>query len=101
MIAFPTGEARDYCRAVIRRAKERGMLPPLLTRLQYLARYSNTPGGYYSKHEGANTRCLMYKDRAELSFEFVMQRREADEAEWRNWFYGGLIFHGESWGVHT
>ena len=101
MIAFPTPEARDYCRAVVKEAKQRGLLPLLVTKLQYLAQYSNRPGGYYPKDKGADTRCLLWKDWSELSFNFVMQTRPPGETEWRNWFNGGLIFHGEHWGVHT
>lgn len=101
MIAFASTEARDYCREVVRQAKEQGVLALLVEKLQYLARYSNRSGGYYPKDRGGDTRCVLWKDRARMSFNFAMDRREPGETEFRPWFNGGLIFHDDHWGVHT
>lgn len=101
MIVFHTPEARDCCRTVIREAKQRGLLQQLVEKLIYLAHYSNRPGGYYAKDSGADTRCFLWRDSPELSFNFLMQRRVAGDTEWQTWFHGGLVFHGGHWGIHT
>ncbi len=61
-----------------------GKRDDLNARLAYLGEYAG----------GVNTRCVLYKDFAPASFEFVMQRRKDENAEWNYWFNGGLIFHG-------
>lgn len=67
--------------------------------------------GSYADHENKGlTRCILLKDFAPYSFEFVMHRRVTDvEAQrkiaargvkpengvyWQYWFSGGVIFHG-------
>jgi hypothetical protein len=55
--------------------------------LEYLGSYAD------HDHDGA-TRCLLFKDFAPLSFFFRMEKRDKD-GEYRPWFVGGLIFHGQ------
>lgn len=66
------------------------MRAKLNEQLTYLGEYAG----------GVNTRCVLYKDFAPASFEFVMQRRKDENDEWKFWFNGGLIFHGphDGWG---
>jgi hypothetical protein len=68
-------------------AKKMGKLEQLEKELGYL--------GNYAQHDGRETRCLLYKDFAPLSFAFTMEVRSPENPEWARWFNGGLIFHGE------
>jgi len=56
--------------------------------------------GYACHGEDWKTRCDLYTDFAPLSFSFCMFVREAPEDEFKFWFNGGLIFHGnhDGWG---
>lgn len=47
----------------------------------------------YANHR--DTRCVLFKDFAPLSFAFTMEVRKSPEEEYRQWFNGGLIFHGD------
>ncbi|RLC88674.1 MAG: hypothetical protein DRJ03_02015 [Chloroflexi bacterium] len=64
-------------------AEKAGKLDDLEKRLNYL--------GDYAQQE---TRCLLYKDFAPMSFYFQMQTKNEETDEWQNWFNGGLIWHG-------
>jgi hypothetical protein len=56
-------------------------------RLEYL--------GTYAEHgEDGKTRCDLYTDFAPHSFYFVMHLRDKSTCEYKEWFNGGLIFHG-------
>ena len=57
-------------------------LDELEERLDYLRDYSPE-----------ETRCLLYKDFAPMSFYFQMQTMNKEDV-WQNWFNGGLIFYG-------
>lgn len=84
-------ENLDYYNEVIKLAKEHEMYEPnenvdgsLKERLEYLDKYAETNRG--------DTRCILFKDFAPMSFEFVMQKKGPD-GEYKRWFNGGLIFH--------
>lgn len=46
----------------------------------------------YASHR--DTKCMLYKDYAPLSFAFTMQVRKSPEEDYEYWFNGGLIFFG-------
>ena len=48
---------------------------------------------YLSNYGGQETRCVLYKDFAPMSFYFEMQARKG--GEWKHWFNGGLIFFSD------
>ncbi len=64
-------------------ALETNQAEQLMGRLDYLDTY----GGDNS------TRCLLFKDFAPQSFEFLLERKV--DGEWRRMFNGGLIYHGQ------
>ena len=77
----------EYLKEVRSIADKIGKRDNLEAKLEYLLRYAC--------HENPDdTRCMLYKDFAPLSFEFVMQKRQED-GSYKNWFNGGCIFHGE------
>jgi len=107
MIHLANDIATEHMRAVEAFADKLGpeMRTKLDEQLEYLATYAG----------GVNTRCVIYKDFAPASFEFVMQRRKVvdvnadprdlhidddNEAAWVYWFNGGCIYHGphDGWG---
>lgn len=57
----------------------------LATMLEYLDTYA----------EHRQTRCLLFKDWAPLSFAFLMEVKDEETGEYQRWFNGGLIFHGQ------
>ena len=69
-------------------AERTGQLDNLKDKLLYLGRYAC--------NSGRQTRCLLFKDFAPESFEFLMQIKQEDEPDsaYTNWFNGGLIYHG-------
>ena len=86
-------ENLDYYNEVVKEAKEHNLYEPsddvdgsLKEKLAYLDTYAETNRG--------DTRCLLFKDFAPLSFAFIMERKESD-GEYYRVFNGGLIFHGK------
>jgi len=68
-------------------AEETGRWDQLKEKLDYLDTYAD--------HEKQGlTKCVLGSDFAPYSFAFLMMRKDAD-GEYRPWFNGGLIFHGE------
>lgn len=61
-------------------AERAGKTEQLQKQLDYLANYSQS-----------ETRCLLFRDFAPMSFYFEIQRR-SDAATLERWFNGGLIF---------
>jgi hypothetical protein len=105
MIHLANDIAAEHLRNVEAFADKLGpeMRKRLDEQLTYLGEYAG----------GVNTRCVLYKDFAPASFEFVMQRRKAvdvdpcdlhidndNDTAWNYWFNGGCIFHGphDGWG---
>lgn len=77
---------QDYFNSVMNFAEKANKVDNLREKLDYL--------GSYADHENTGlTKCLLYKDWAPYSFEFVMLRRDSN-GEYKRWFNGGLIFHG-------
>ncbi|WP_437230216.1 DUF4120 family protein [Planctomicrobium sp. SH661] len=81
-------------------ANRAGLLDDLLRNLDYLETYANRPGCLYDRENGDDTRCRLYPDFAPLSFGFVIDCRRACE-DWKQWFVGGLIYHGPHDGFGT
>jgi len=73
----------QYHQKVLDFAASIGLSENLEKSLSYLANYAG----------GENTRCVLYRDWAPYSYEFVMERRD-DTGIYRRWFNGGLIYHG-------
>ena len=59
--------------------------------------YLHTYGGGWEDQHGWNVE--LNKDWAEHSFNITFRRSNPDGTE--RVIYGGLIFHGDNWGVHT
>lgn len=79
---------RDYFEQVKDFAEQTGQWDQLKEKLDYL----NT----YADHERKGlTKCVLYKDFAPYSFEFCMLRKDMETGEYRRWFNGGLIYHGD------
>ena len=55
--------------------------------LRYLATYA-------CQEDHKNTECVLYPDFEQFSFAFMMKRKN-EIGEYKNWFNGGLIFHGQ------
>ena len=100
MIVVKHDMAKAHFREAVALARERGILENFRQRLAYLGSYSNQDGGYFARSQGANTKCVLYKDRDAGDFYFVMFSRKRGE-DWKQWFNGGLILHDDHWGVHT
>lgn len=65
----------------------------LLSKLDYLDKYSDRA-----------TKCVLRPDNfnGRQDFNFTMQIANKDDTEWKVWFNGGLIHHGNGeWGIHT
>jgi len=62
-------------------AEKVGKAAQLKEKLDYLGNYSDR-----------ETKCVLYRDFAPHSLSFTME--EKVEGDWRPWFNGGLIFHG-------
>ena len=77
-----TDDITEYLAEVKKFAKKIGMLDQLKGRLDYLANYSDQ-----------ESRCRLFKDFAPHSFAFLMEHKK--DGEWKPWYNGGLIFHGE------
>lgn len=69
-------------------ASRAGKLDNLEDRLAYL--------GNYACNDGRQTRCDLYRDYDAGSFFFRMHLKQAaqDDSCYKEWFVGGLIFHG-------
>jgi len=83
-------QCEEYLAQVRAKADELGLRKDLEDKLDYLATYacrSREP------EDPTYTRCLLFKDFAPLSFEFVMEVKEED-GSYKRWFNGGCIFFG-------
>jgi len=80
-------EDKEYHDEVLAFADKIGMSEQLEGRLQYL----NT---YAENEEQGKTCCRLFKDFAPYSYFFIMEIRQLD-GSFRQWFNGGLIFHGK------
>ena len=78
-------DSQNYFDEVMAFAEKVGLREQLQSKLDYLATYAE-------HGDVGKTRCLLYRDWAPQSFAFVIQLRENDG--YKNWFNGGLIFHG-------
>jgi len=79
-------ESQEYFDTVKAKAVELGLEKKLQEKLDYL-------GGYACHETPEDTRCRLFQDRAPLSFEFVMEKRQPD-GTYKRWFNGGMIFYG-------
>jgi hypothetical protein len=77
----------EYFNEVKKMAKRLGKLEQFESQLEYLNSYAN-------HDDSENTKCIIFKDFAPLSFEFLMMKKQED-GSYKNWFNGGLIFHGQ------
>jgi hypothetical protein len=68
-------------------AEQTGQWGQLKEKLDYLANYACNGDRPFD-----HTKCVLYKDFAPYSFEFVMMVRKDDA--YVRWFNGGLIYHG-------
>lgn len=82
-----TEHVTEYLAEVKAKAEELGKLDNLNEQLEWL-------GNYACHDDPEHTQCVLYKDFAPLSFEFVMLIKR-DNGEYDHWFNGGLIFHGQ------
>jgi len=86
-----------YLQSVKDFAKQIGKEDDLDKKLDYLHNYANQDRNHdvdeKLPEEKHYTRCLLFKDFAPYSFEFMMERKN-DDGEYVRWFNGGLIFHG-------
>ena len=64
-------------------ARRNGQLENLEEKLKYLGSYSDK-----------RTLCFLSPDGAPYSFNVVMFVWDEDTDDWKNWFQGGLIYHG-------
>ena len=79
---------RERFEEAIEFARKHGLTKQLADNFKYLA--------HYAMHNGRKTRCMLYKDFAPLSFEFVIATDDSKCGDiWRRWFNGGVIFHGQ------
>ncbi len=79
--------ARDKFQKALEFARKTNQLEQFKSKLNYLHNYAGKE----------KTVCYLYNDFAPLSFEFVMMewREKEDETKvLRQWFNGGLIYHG-------
>jgi len=72
---------RKYFVEVLKFARTSGRYKNFLDKLNYLHEYSK------------DSKCILYKDFAPMSFGFTMFKK-TENGEWKRWFCGGLIFHG-------
>lgn len=89
-------ECKEHYHEVRKFAADLGQLSQLQSKLDYLDTYGTD----------VETHCFLYKDFAPHSFYFEMHIRDKRKElgkQWRLWFDGGLIYHGDEtgWGVHT
>ena len=68
-------------------AERRGLTEKLQVRLDWL-------GDYACHGDTGKTKCILYRDFAPYSFEFVMLIRNK-KGEYERWFNGGLIYFGK------
>ncbi len=76
-------ENKEHFETVKAFAEETGQMEQLQGKLDYLAEFGGEP---------KNVRCLLFRDFAPHSFEFMLQKHV--NGEWKRWFNGGLIYHG-------
>jgi hypothetical protein len=117
LIVRDTDAHQRFAEAILY-ALQAGLLDQFLGQLQYLSGYANGAGCSQDRQQGFNTRCILYRDFAPLSFTFVMQRLKRPAAQgvrthlmmtpaehvayctedrnWNHWFNGGLIYQGPS-----
>jgi hypothetical protein len=86
----------EYLQEVRAMADKIGKRESLEKALDYLDTYACRVDGPDGKTvlDRTRTRCLLFKDFAPLSFEFLIQRRQPD-GSYADWFNGGCIFHGK------
>lgn len=80
-------KTNGYLDKVLAFSDKVNMRAQLEDRLAYLDRYA------CSDAEPEKTKCLLWSDFAQHSFTFLMMRKNK-EGEYKDWFNGGLIFHG-------
>lgn len=86
--------AQEHYARVLEFAKAIGKLDDLTQQLDYLDTYASGEGCTYDKAKTGGTRCLLFKDHAPYSFQFVMECRAHPSMPWERWFNGGVIFEG-------
>lgn len=79
-------ENQEHYDKVLAFAKKVGLEDDLQQRLDYLTHYA-------CQDDPEHTRCLLYWDFAPYSFAFTMEVKR--DGEYKRWFNGGLIFHGQ------
>ena len=78
---------QEHYDRVIEFAEKAGRMEQLQERLDYL--------DTYAEHgDRGKTQCVLGYDWAPYSFNFTMLVR-GDNGEYKHWFNGGLIFHGQ------
>ena len=88
-----TESCEDYYAEVINTARVSAQLDNLQKQLDYLGSYACHAEGGDEEVDLEQTRCLLFKDFAPLSFFFRMEKRQSD-GTYKHWFVGGLIYHG-------
>ena len=68
-------------------AKSVGKLEDLIDKLKYLQTYACHENGI------THTKCTLFKDFSPFSFEFIIEVKD-EKGDYKQWFNGGLIFHG-------
>ena len=82
-------ENQEYLDEVMEFAKQSDQIESLQRQLDYLNGYAIHEDG-----DPARTKCILYKDSAPYSFGFTMMMRKEPADEYKQWFQGGLIYHG-------
>lgn len=49
---------------------------------------------YLEHYAGDTCECVLFKDFAPYSFEFTLSKVNSETGERRQWFQGGLVYHG-------
>lgn len=80
-------DTKKYLEEVKKFAKIIGKEKVLQQRLDYLDTYA------CPDNDKEKTKCLLFKDFAPFSFDFVMHVRQQD-GTYKRWFNGGLIYYG-------
>ena len=79
-------QCQEYFDQVMDGAETLGAKTLLQEQLDYL-------GDYACHGDPESTRCSLFYDFADLSFSFLMEKRDS-EGNYQRWFNGGLIYSG-------
>lgn len=82
----------EHLAAVRAFAERTGQRDELERQLRYLDEYACRTGD--DRVDRTLTRCVLRRDHAPYSFEFVMLRKDISTSEYVYFFTGGLLYHG-------